>query len=62
MSLTLKLSDEQEAALQARAAAEGLSLEEWIQKLAQADAEPNVERPLQTAAEIVLSWYAQGST
>jgi len=35
MSLTLKLSDEQATVLQAKAAAEGLSLEEWIQKLAQ---------------------------
>jgi hypothetical protein len=35
MSLTLKLSDEQATVLQAKAAAAGLSLEEWIQKLAQ---------------------------
>ena len=33
MALTLRLSDEQATALQAKAAAEGLSLEEWIQKL-----------------------------
>jgi hypothetical protein len=35
MSLTLRLSDEQATALQAKAAAEGLSLDEWIQKLAE---------------------------
>ena len=35
MSLTLKLSDEEATALQAKAAADGLSLEEWIRKLAQ---------------------------
>jgi hypothetical protein len=53
MSLTLKLSDEDATALQAKAAAEGLTLEEWLQKLAQP--EPAVERPLQTAADIILS-------
>ena len=35
MSLTLKLSDEQATALRAKAAAEGLSLDGWIQKLAE---------------------------
>ena len=42
MSLTIKLSDEQATALQAKAAAEGLSLEKWIQKLAE-QASPNRE-------------------
>jgi hypothetical protein len=32
--MTIKLSDEQAAALKAKAAAEGLSLEEWLQRLA----------------------------
>jgi len=35
MSLTLKLSDEEATALHAKAAAEGLSLEQWIRKLAE---------------------------
>jgi hypothetical protein len=35
MSLTLKLSDEQATVLQAKAAAAGFSLDEWIQKLAE---------------------------
>lgn len=35
MSLSLTLSDEEATALQAKAAAEGISLEEWIHKLAQ---------------------------
>jgi hypothetical protein len=48
----IELSDEQAAALKAKAAAEGLSLEAWIQKLASAD--PSAERPLQTAANIIL--------
>ncbi len=52
MTLTITLSDEQAAVLQAKAAAEGLSVKAWIQKLA----EPQVaaERPLQTAANIIL--------
>jgi hypothetical protein len=55
MTLTIQLSDEQATALQEKAAAEGLSVEAWIVK--QADPivpDPPVERPLQTAADIVL--------
>lgn len=43
MSLTLKLSDEQATALQAKAAAEGLSLDQWIQKLAEPDSLSAIE-------------------
>jgi hypothetical protein len=43
MSLTLKLSNEQATVLQAKAAAEGLSLDEWIEKLAQPDPQPRKE-------------------
>lgn len=52
MSLTILLSDEQATALQAKAAAEGLSVEDWIQK--RAEPEPASEKPLQTAANIIL--------
>jgi len=52
--MTLILTDEQATALQAKAAAEGLSLEAWIEKLAEPQA-PAAARPLQTAADIVLS-------
>jgi hypothetical protein len=53
--LTLKLSDEQATTLQAKAAAEGLSLEAWIEKLAERIApNPPVARPRQTAAQIIL--------
>jgi hypothetical protein len=49
------LSDEQATGLQAKAAAEGLSLEAWIEKLAEPIApSPPVERPLQMAAQIIL--------
>ncbi len=47
MSLTLTLSDEQASALQAKAAAEGLSLDEWIQKLAQYGPERITDGPSQ---------------
>jgi len=53
MTLTINLSDEQATALQAKAAAEGLSLEVWLQKLA--EQETPVERPMQAAADIILS-------
>ena len=53
MTLTITLSDEQATVLQAKAAAEGLSLEAWLQKVA--DQETPVEKPLQTAADIILS-------
>jgi hypothetical protein len=52
----IELPDEQAAALKAKAAAEGLTLEAWLTKLAAgAERESSVEHPLQTAAEIVLS-------
>jgi hypothetical protein len=49
----IELPDEQAAALKAQATAAGLTLEAWLQKLA--EQEPPAERPLQTAADIVLS-------
>jgi hypothetical protein len=53
MTLTIELSDKHLIALQAKASAEGLSLEGWLQKIAEQDAP--IERPMQTAAEIILS-------
>jgi hypothetical protein len=52
MTLTIKLSDEQATALEAKAAAEGLSVEEWIKKLA--EPEQPTSRPLQHIADIIL--------
>jgi len=49
----IELPDEQAAALKAKAAAAGLTLEAWLKKLA--TLEPPDERPLEAAAEIVLS-------
>ena len=52
----IELPDEQAAALTAKAAEAGLTLEAWLSKLASAEASPpSAERPLQTAADIVLS-------
>jgi hypothetical protein len=44
MSLTLKLSDEEATVLHAKAAAEGLSLEEWLRKLAQPEPTKDANR------------------
>ena len=55
--IELTVTDEQAAALRARAAAAGLTLEAWLNKLA--SAEPSDEHPLQTAADIVISQHAQ---
>ena len=52
----IELPDEQAAALTAKAAAAGLTLEAWLNKLASAEpSTPSSECPLQTAADIVLS-------
>lgn len=50
----IELPDEQAAALRAKAKAAGLTLEAWLQQLAESP-QPPAERPLQTAAEIILS-------
>ena len=45
MSLTLTLSDEQATVLQAKAAAEGLSLDAWIEKLSHHEPQPATNGP-----------------
>jgi hypothetical protein len=52
MTLTLNLSDEQAAALQTKAAEAGLPREAWLQRIAEGE---SAARPLQTAADIILS-------
>jgi hypothetical protein len=39
MTISIRLSDEQATALEEKAAAEGLSIEQWIQKLAESGKE-----------------------
>lgn len=51
MTLTIILSDEQATALQAKAAAEGLTLEEWLQKLA--EEKSAVGRPRRHIADVI---------
>ena len=51
MTLTLELSDEQATALRAKAAAEGLSLEAWIEK--PAEPQPAPSRPRRHISEII---------
>ncbi len=58
----IELSDEQAAALQAKAAAAGLTLEAWLQKLAAgAESERSAAHPLQAAADIVLGHMSKVS-
>jgi hypothetical protein len=56
VTLTLQLTDEQAAALQSKALAEGLSsVEEWIEKqAAPIGSAPFTEKPLYAAAQIIL--------
>ena len=52
----IELSDTDAAALKAKATAAGLTLEAWLKQLAGTEEKPSaVERPLQTAAEIILA-------
>jgi hypothetical protein len=47
MTFTVELTEEQIGALKARAAGEGLSLEGWLRKIANEDAEPR-RKPYKT--------------
>jgi hypothetical protein len=51
MTVMIELPDEEAAALKAKAAAEGLSLAEWIRKLAEQS--PSVLRPRRHISEII---------
>jgi ribbon-helix-helix CopG family protein len=51
MTVMIELPDEQAAALKAKAAAEGLSLAEWIRKLAEES--PSAARPRRHISEII---------
>lgn len=52
----IELSAADAAALKAKATAAGLTLEAWLKQLAGTEEKPStMERPLQTAADIVLS-------
>ncbi len=51
--MTLDLPDEQAVALQEKAAAAGLTLEQWIMSLAREEVNAE-QQPLQAAADIIL--------
>ncbi len=56
MSVILELSDREAGVLQATAAAQGLSLSEWIHKLAQQTGEPPIDamsRPARHISETI---------
>jgi hypothetical protein len=50
----IELSDDQAAALKAKAAAQGLSLKEWLAKLAEAEAPKQAVRSIQEAVAGIL--------
>ena len=56
MTVTIRLSDEQATALEAKAAAEGLTVEQWIQKLAETDNEPACDT--RTGADLIAALQA----
>lgn len=60
MTLTIKLSDEQVTALEAKAAAEGLSVEQWIQKLAEEGQSDKSASPREnrTGADLIAALQA----
>ena len=58
MTITIELAEEQVAALKAKALAEGLSLEGWLRKIADQEAEPP-RTPLKSARGI-LAKYGSG--
>ena len=58
MTITIEVAEEQVAALKAKALAEGLSLESWLQKIVGQQAEPP-RKPLKSARGI-LAKYGPG--
>lgn len=56
MTVIIRLSDEQATALEAKAAVEGLSVEEWIQKLAESGNTP--ARETRTGADLIAALQA----
>jgi hypothetical protein len=60
MNLTIELSDEQAAALKAKAAAEGLTLQEWVKKRATQEADPAVPKKPLISGYGMLAKYGPG--
>jgi hypothetical protein len=56
MTVIIRLSDEQAMALEAKAAAEGLTVEQWIQKLAESGPKPSYGT--RTGADLIAALQA----
>ncbi|MBV8829229.1 MAG: hypothetical protein JO108_08335 [Acidobacteriaceae bacterium] len=56
MTVIIRLSDEQATALEANATAEGLTVEQWIQKLAESG--PKSARETRTGADLIAALQA----
>jgi len=56
MTVIIRLSDEQATALEAKATAEGLTVEQWIQKLAESGPKPACET--RTGADLIAALQA----
>ena len=57
MTLTIDFSNEQVAALKAKAKAEGLTVEEWLRKLAENEVEPVAPEQPFTSGYGILAKY-----
>ena len=55
MTFTIELTEEQLAALKAKAAGEGLSLEGWLRKIANQESEPR-QKPYKTGRGILAKY------
>ena len=56
MTVIIRLSDEQATALEAKAAAEGFTVEQWIQKLAETGPKPQPDT--RTGADLIAALQA----
>ncbi len=56
VTVNIRLSDEQAMALETKAAAEGLTVEQWIQKLVESG--PNPSHETQTGAALIAALQA----
>jgi hypothetical protein len=56
MTVIIRLSDEEATALEAKAAAEGLTIEQWLQKLAGTGTGP--QRDNRTGADLITALQA----
>lgn len=52
----IEISDQQAAALKARAAEQGLTLKAWLEKLAEEVLQPNAARPLKTGRGMLAKY------